>query len=107
MEWLGLCREGHQSCYVTQQVLGKLSVHELEDFDAIKAALERRFDPAEKENLHRVEFRSRFKKKGESVTEYGFALNRIASDNNNNNVHLSCAHQCPEHNLGCPQRLGR
>ena len=33
-----------------------------------------------KENLHRVEFRSRFKKKGESVTEYGFALNRIASD---------------------------
>ena len=63
-----------------QQVLGELSVHELEDFDAIKAALERRFDPAEKENLHRVEFRSRFKKKGESVTEYGFALNRIASD---------------------------
>ena len=51
-----------------QQVLGELSVHELEDFDAIKAALERRFDPAEKENLHRVEFRSRFKKKGESVT---------------------------------------
>ena len=63
-----------------QQVLGELNVHELEDFDAIKAALERRFDPAEKENLHRVEFRSRFKKKGESVTEYGFALNRIASD---------------------------
>ena len=63
-----------------QQVLGELSVYELEDFDAIKAALERRFDPAEKENLHRVEFRSRFKKKGESVTEYGFALNRIASD---------------------------
>ena len=54
-----------------QQVLGELSVHELEDLDAIKAALERRFDPAEKENLHRVEFRSRFKKKGESVTEYG------------------------------------
>ena len=63
-----------------QQVLGELSVHELEDFDAIKAALERRFDPAEKENLNRVEFRLRFKKKGESVTEYGFALNRIASD---------------------------
>ena len=63
-----------------QQVLGELSVHKLEDFDAIKAALERRFDPAEKENLHRVEFRSRFKKKGESVAEYGFALSRIASD---------------------------
>ena len=46
-----------------QQVLGELSVHELEDFDAIKAALERRFDPAEKENLHCVEFRSQFKKK--------------------------------------------
>ena len=27
-----------------------------------------------------MEFRSRFKKQGESVTEYGFALNRIASD---------------------------
>ena len=52
-------------------MLGELSVHEIEDFDEIKAALERRFDPAEKENLHRVEFRSRFKKKGESVTEYG------------------------------------
>ena len=63
-----------------QQILGELSVAELEDFDAIKAALERRFDPAEKENLHRVEFRSRLKKRDESVTEYGFALNRIASN---------------------------
>ncbi|PVD28926.1 hypothetical protein C0Q70_11521 [Pomacea canaliculata] len=62
-----------------QQVLGELSVGELEDFDAIKAALERRFDPAERESLKRVEFRSRFKKKGESVTEYGFVLNRLAA----------------------------
>ncbi|KAK7505280.1 hypothetical protein BaRGS_00003442 [Batillaria attramentaria] len=62
-----------------QQVLGELSPSDLEDFDSIKAALERRFDPAEKENLHRVEFRSRMKKKDESVAEYGFALNRIAT----------------------------
>ncbi|PVD39484.1 hypothetical protein C0Q70_02118 [Pomacea canaliculata] len=42
-------------------------------------ALERRFDPVERESLKRVEFRSRFKKKGESVTEYGFVLNRLAA----------------------------
>lgn len=63
-----------------QQVLGELSVFELEDFDALREALERRFDPAEKENLHRVEFRCRMKKKEESVTEFGFALNRIATN---------------------------
>ncbi|PVD29365.1 hypothetical protein C0Q70_08616 [Pomacea canaliculata] len=39
-----------------KQVLGELSVGELEDFDAIKTALERRFDPAERESLKRVEF---------------------------------------------------
>ena len=37
-----------------QQVLGELSVHELEDFDAIKVALERRLDPAEKESWSRA-----------------------------------------------------
>ena len=73
MEWLGLRRGPSLNLAMSlrgnaQQVLGELSVHELEDFDAIKAALERRFDPAERENLHRVEFRSRFKKKGEIVT---------------------------------------
>jgi hypothetical protein len=34
-----------------QQILSELSGEQLEDFDAIRAALERRFDPAERENL--------------------------------------------------------
>ena len=62
-----------------QQVLGELNPLDLEDYGAIKAALERRFDPAEKENLYRVEFRSRTKRKSETVSEYGFALNRLAA----------------------------
>ena len=62
-----------------QQILGELSPHEVEDFDSIKAVLKRRFDPAEKETLRRIEFRNRMKKKDESVSEFGFALNRLAS----------------------------
>ena len=62
-----------------QQILGELSPQEMEDFDSIKALLKRRFDPAEKETLRRIEFRNRMKKKEESVAEFGFALNRLAA----------------------------
>ena len=62
-----------------QQVLRDLPEEQVEDYHSILEALKRRFDPGEKENLRRQEFRYRIKKRDESVTEYGFALNRLAN----------------------------
>ena len=62
-----------------QQVLRDLPDEHVEDYNAILEALKRRFDPSERENLRRFEFRQRTKKRDESITEYGFALNRIAN----------------------------
>ena len=61
------------------QVLGELPVENVEDYQSILQVLKRRFDPNEKENQWRVEFRNRKKGKDESVTEFGFALGRIAN----------------------------
>lgn len=62
-----------------QEVLGYLDAEESEDFDTLREALVRRFNPAERVTLHRCEFRNRKLQKGESVSEYGFALNRMAA----------------------------
>ena len=60
-----------------QQVLRDLSEGEREDFSAILRALERRFDPGERESLKRLEFRNRQRRRDESIVEFGFALNRL------------------------------
>ena len=60
------------------QVLRDLSAYEREDYECILRALRRRFDPGEQEPLRRMEFRSRIKKKDETVTEFGFSLSRLA-----------------------------
>ena len=62
-----------------QQVLGDLPPGEMENFQAILRALKRRFDPDGRESLRKSEFRARIKRKNESVSEYGFALNRLAT----------------------------
>ena len=62
-----------------QQILRELRPAERADYDIILQMLRRRFDPANKELLHRREFRTRTKKKGESMEEYGFSLSRLVN----------------------------
>ena len=62
-----------------QQILRELRPAERADYDIILQMLKRRFDPGNKELLRRREFRSRTKKKGESMEEYGFSLSRLVS----------------------------
>ena len=61
------------------QVLGYLGREEGDDYETLRAALFRRFSPEERMTSYRCEFRSRKWQKGESVSEYGFALNRLAA----------------------------
>ena len=61
-----------------QQVLRDLPASEIENFDSIICALKRRFDPEEREESHKDHFKTRNKKKDESISEYGFALSRLA-----------------------------
>ena len=62
-----------------QEVLQELSPASRQDYDSIADALKRRYDPDEKENLKRVEFRGRSKRKDETSGEFGFALKRLAN----------------------------
>ena len=61
-----------------QQVLRDLPAAEMESFDSIVNALKRRFDPEEREESHKDNFRTRIKEKEESISEYGFSLSRLA-----------------------------
>ena len=61
------------------QVLGYLEREEGDDYETLKAALFRRFSPEERVTSYRCEFRNRKWQKGESVSEYGFALSRLAA----------------------------
>ena len=62
-----------------QQVLRDLPAEEMEDYQSILRALKRRFDPEEREGFHKDHFKTRYKKKEESSSEYGFTLSRIAA----------------------------
>ena len=61
-----------------QQVLQDLPVGELENYHSILQALKRRFDPEERENIKKSELRKRHKRKDETMTDYGFAISRLA-----------------------------
>ena len=61
-----------------QQVLRDLPAAEMENYDSIICALKRRFDPEEREESHKDFFKTRNKKKDESISEYGFELSRLA-----------------------------
>ena len=61
-----------------QQVLQDLPAGEIDKYSSILQALKTRFDPEEQENTKRKEFRSRQKAKEETMTEYGFAISRLA-----------------------------
>ena len=62
-----------------QQVLGDLPVEEMENYHSILHALKRRFQPEERETIHKNEFKRRHKKRDETVSEFGFALSRLAN----------------------------
>ena len=61
-----------------QQILQDLTADEREDYEVIVNALKRRFEPDERESQRRLEFRNRLKNKSETLTEYGYLLNRLA-----------------------------
>lgn len=61
------------------EVLRDLPADEVKDFDAIVRILKRRFEPEDREDLIKEEFKNRKRRKGESISEYGFALGRLAA----------------------------
>ena len=62
-----------------QQVLRDLPADEVENYESLVQALSRRFQPKGREGLHKDELKSRKKRRDETVAEYGFALNQIAT----------------------------
>lgn len=62
-----------------QRVLSELSYRELGNYSELKCALTQRFSPPERETAHKCEFRTRRRKSGETVSEYGYSLRRLAS----------------------------
>lgn len=61
-----------------QRVLSELSYRELGNYSELKCALTQRFSLPERETAHRCEFRTRRRKSGETVSEYGYSLRRLA-----------------------------
>ncbi|KAK3083482.1 hypothetical protein FSP39_023762 [Pinctada imbricata] len=60
-----------------QKLLGDLPQDQLSDYAKLKSILNNRFNPQERESAYRCEFRSRRRQKGESPTDYGYALRRL------------------------------
>ena len=60
------------------QVLDELLPGERKDYRSVVGALKRRFDPDQRECLKKIEFRNRTMRKGETVTDYGYSLSRLA-----------------------------
>lgn len=55
-------------------MLGSLSDSEVQDYACLRTRLEKRFDPKYKVSLYKCEFRNRSRKKGESVSDFGYCL---------------------------------
>jgi hypothetical protein len=70
---LTMCLRG-----TAQRLLGDLASEQLCDYDRLKSVLTQRFAPAERITAYRCEFRVRKRERGESVTDYGYALRRLA-----------------------------
>ena len=60
-----------------QKLLGDLTLEQQKDYDNLKSILTKRFNPQELVIAHRCEFRSRKRNKGESPSDYGYALRRL------------------------------
>ncbi|VDH95431.1 Hypothetical predicted protein [Mytilus galloprovincialis] len=64
---------------VAQRMVSELNPYQLNDFTFLKHMLSQRFNPLERETAHKYEFKNRKKRKDESVSDFGHALRRLAS----------------------------
>ena len=62
-----------------QQILGDVPSHILNDYLSLVAELNRRFNPAERDEAYQMEFRSRRRKAGGTPMEFGYVLRRLAA----------------------------
>lgn len=62
-----------------QRVLSELTFHELQSYSELKYALTQRFSPPERETAYKCDFRNRRRQPGESASDYGYVLKRLAS----------------------------
>lgn len=62
-----------------QRIVSELSPKQLSNYDSLKLSLAQRFCPSERKTAHRCEFRARRRLRGETVSDYGYALNRLAN----------------------------
>lgn len=60
-------------------MLGDLTRDQLTNYESLKSVLTQRFNPTERENAYRCEFRNRKRLPGETVADYGYTLKRFAS----------------------------
>ena len=63
---------------IALQILDELPPDERRDYAKVVGALRKRFDP-KLESLKRIAFRNRTKERNETVTDYGYALSRLAN----------------------------
>jgi hypothetical protein len=61
------------------KLLGELSRDVLSDYHSLVAELNRRYDPTERAQAFKLEFRNRFRKSSESVSQYAQSLSRLVS----------------------------
>jgi hypothetical protein len=59
------------------KLLGELSQEILDDYDKLVSELNRRYDPAERAEAWKIEFRNRSEKPNETVMQFDQALKRI------------------------------
>ena len=62
---------------VAQKLLGDLKPEVVTDYERLKSVLAQRFNPKERVTAYRCEFRSRVRKSGESLPDFGYALRRL------------------------------
>ena len=61
-----------------QKLLSGLTISQLNDYSTLKAILSDRYDPKEKEVTYRCQFRFRRRENGESASDYGYNLSKLA-----------------------------
>lgn len=60
-----------------QKLLGDLKPEFVHNYDSLKTILAQRFNPKERVTAYRCEFRTRLRKSGESLADFGYALRRL------------------------------
>jgi hypothetical protein len=61
-----------------RQVLSEISSTITDDYYALKETLTARFNPRERESAYKVEFKTKRRQIGESISDYGHSLRRLA-----------------------------